>query len=127
MPKNVKGGRFGIFHIHCVANYRNKRRGGPLVESKKFGKCRTVPKTIRVKNNKGWSYVFEILDYDVVVFDEVLSFREHFGPWERTEENDKNSQKKYHSEPELNTQQTSAEVTNYLCKLSFIHNNIDAH
>ena len=38
MQKNVKGDPLGFFEIHCVAKYRNKRRGDPLVESKKLQK-----------------------------------------------------------------------------------------
>ena len=34
----------GFFDIHCVEKYRNKRRGDPLVESKKFQKGHIVPK-----------------------------------------------------------------------------------
>ena len=30
----------GFFDIHCVAKYRNKRRGDPLMESKKVTSCR---------------------------------------------------------------------------------------
>ena len=43
----------GFFDIHCVAKYRNNRRGDPLVESKKVQKSRIVPKQIRVKNTNG--------------------------------------------------------------------------
>ena len=42
----------GFFDIHCVAKYRNKRRGDPLVESEKFKKSLIVPKKMRVKNTK---------------------------------------------------------------------------
>ena len=47
VPKNVEGGPFWIFYIHCVAKYRNKRSGDPLVESKKVQKSRIVPKKIQ--------------------------------------------------------------------------------
>ena len=50
-----------------------------MVESKKFQKSRIVPKKIRVKNTKGGSYVFKVLDVDVFVLDEVLAFRVCFG------------------------------------------------
>ena len=33
-----KGDPFGFFDIHCVAKYRNKRSGDPLVKSKKVRK-----------------------------------------------------------------------------------------
>ena len=34
VPKNVKGGTlWDFFDIHCVAKYRNKRRGDTLVQS----------------------------------------------------------------------------------------------
>ena len=39
----------GFFDIHCVAKYRNKRRGDSF-ESKKLQKCRIVPKKFRMKN-----------------------------------------------------------------------------
>ena len=48
-----KGDLLGFFDIHCVAKYRNKRRGDPLVESKKLQKNRIVSKKIRVKNTEG--------------------------------------------------------------------------
>ena len=35
VPKNVKGDPLRFFDIHCVAKYRNKWRGDPLVQSKK--------------------------------------------------------------------------------------------
>ena len=73
-----KGDPLGVFDIHCVPKFRNKRRGDPLVESKKFKKSRIVPKKIRVKNTKG-SFVFEVLNVDVFVLDEVLAFRVCFG------------------------------------------------
>ena len=33
-----KGDPLGVFDIHCVPKFRNKRRGDPLVESKKVQK-----------------------------------------------------------------------------------------
>ena len=42
-----------FFDIHCVAKYRNKRKGYALVESKKLQKSRIVPKKVRMKNIKG--------------------------------------------------------------------------
>ena len=53
VPKNVKGGPFGIFDIHCVAKYRNKRREDPLVESKKLQKSLIVPKNQSEKHQRG--------------------------------------------------------------------------
>ena len=47
----------GLFDIHCVTKYRNKRRGDPLAQSKKFQKKSHRPKKIRVKNTKGGSLV----------------------------------------------------------------------
>ena len=80
LPKNVKGDALGFFDIHCVAKYRNQRRGDPLVESKRnFKKSYIVPKKIRVKNTEGGSYVFEVLNVYVFVLDEVLAFRVCFG------------------------------------------------
>ena len=38
VPKNENRGPWGFFDIHCVSKYRNKRRGDPLVESKKIQK-----------------------------------------------------------------------------------------
>ena len=46
-----------LFFNLCVAKYRNKGRGHPLVQSKKVQKSRKVPKKIRVKNTKGGSLV----------------------------------------------------------------------
>ena len=37
-PKNVKGWPLRFFDIHCVAKYRNKRKGDPLVESEIISK-----------------------------------------------------------------------------------------
>ena len=54
VPKNVKGGPFGIFWDPLCCKMSKKRRRDPLVESKKnFEKSRIVPKKIRVKNTKG--------------------------------------------------------------------------
>ena len=47
------GDPLGFFDIHCVAKYRNKRRGDPLVESKKVQKKSHSAEKIRVKNTKG--------------------------------------------------------------------------
>ena len=77
--KCKRGALWDFFDIHCVAKYRNKRRGDPLVESKKLQKSRIVPKKIRMKNTKGGSYVFEVLDVDVSVLDEFVAFRVCFG------------------------------------------------
>ena len=79
VTKNVKGDPLGFFEIPCVAKYRNKQRGDPLVESQKLQNSRIVPKTIRVKTPKGASYVFEVLYVDGFVLDEVLAFRVCFG------------------------------------------------
>ena len=38
-----------------------------------------MPKQIQVKNTKGGSYVFEVLDVDVFVLGEFLVFRVCFG------------------------------------------------
>ena len=35
VPKEIKGDPLGLFDIHCVAKYRNNRKGDPLVQSKK--------------------------------------------------------------------------------------------
>ena len=70
----------GFFDIHCVAKYRNKRRGDPLVESKKLQKkSHSAEKNSSEKHQGGGSYVFEVLDVDVFVFDEFLAFRVCFG------------------------------------------------
>ena len=79
VSKNVKGDPLRFLDIHCVAKYglqnivshRNKRRWNP----KNFKKSRIVPNKIRVKNTKGGSYVFEVLDVDAFVLGEVLAFR----------------------------------------------------
>ena len=39
-----KYNRGSLFDIRCVAKYRNKRKGDPLVQSKKLQKSRIVPK-----------------------------------------------------------------------------------
>ena len=44
VPKNVNGDPLEFLDIHCVAKYGNKRRGDPLVQSKKFQKSCIVPK-----------------------------------------------------------------------------------
>ena len=36
--KRKRGDPLQFFDIHCVAKYRNKSRGDPLVQSKKFQK-----------------------------------------------------------------------------------------
>ena len=36
--KFKKGDPLQFFDVHCVAKYRNKSRGDPLVQSKKFQK-----------------------------------------------------------------------------------------
>ena len=46
-------GALGFFEIHYVAKYPSKRRGDPLVESRKVQKSQIVPKKIRVKNAWG--------------------------------------------------------------------------
>ena len=55
-----KGGPFGIFDIHCVAKYRNKRRGDPLVESKKVQKkshsAETNPSEKHQKGGRGLGF-----------------------------------------------------------------------
>ena len=82
VQKNVKGeDPLGFFDIHCVAKYRNKRRGDPLVESKKTPKkLHSAEKNPSEKHQRGGvSYVFEALDVDVSVLDEVLEFRVCFG------------------------------------------------
>ena len=38
MPKMIKEDLLGFFDIYCVAKYRNKQKGDPLVESKKIQK-----------------------------------------------------------------------------------------
>ena len=78
VPKKCKRDLLGFFDIHCVAKYRNKRRGDPLVESKKVQKKLHSAEKIRVKNTKG-SYVLGVLDDDVLVLDEVLAVRVCFG------------------------------------------------
>ena len=85
VPKNVIGGPLGFFGIHSVAKYRNKRKGDPLVESKKVQKkSQSAEKYPSEKHRRrggevGGSYVFEVLDVDVIVLDEVLAFRVCFG------------------------------------------------
>ena len=51
--KKCKRDLLGFFHIHCVAKYRNKRRGDPSVESKKVQKKLHSAEKIRVNNTKG--------------------------------------------------------------------------
>ena len=53
VPKNVKRASLGSFDIHCVAKFRNKWSGDPLVQSKRLQKSCIVPKTIQVKNTQG--------------------------------------------------------------------------
>ena len=44
----------GFFNIHCVEKYRNKRRGDPLVESKKIQKkSHSADKDPSEKHQKG--------------------------------------------------------------------------
>ena len=69
----------GDSDIRCVAKYRNKRRGDPLVESKKIKKKSHSAVKNPSENTKGGSYVFEVLDVDVFVLDEVPAFRVCFG------------------------------------------------
>ena len=69
----------GYFDIHYVAKYRNKRRGDPLVQSKENSKSQSAEKNPSEKHQRGGSYVFEVLDVDVFVLDEVLAFRVCFG------------------------------------------------
>ena len=57
-----KGDLFGFFEIHCVAKYRKKRRGDPLVESEKLQKkLHCAEKSPSEKHQRGTSYVFEVL------------------------------------------------------------------
>ena len=73
----------GFFDIPCVAKYRNKRRGDPLVQSKKFQKkSHSAEKNRSEKHQRGilsMFSVFEVRDVDVFVLDEVLAFRVCFG------------------------------------------------
>ena len=53
VPKKVKGAPFGTFW-HCVAKYRNKRRGNTLVESKKLlKKLHSAEKKPQWKHQRG--------------------------------------------------------------------------
>ena len=79
VPKSVKGDPFGFFDIHYFAKYRNKRRGDPLVESKKKVKKSHSAEKNPSEKHQGRSYVFEVLAVDVLVLDEFLAFRVCFG------------------------------------------------
>ena len=48
VPNNVKWGLLGFFDIHCVAKYRNKRRGTLWCNPKNLKKV-TMPKKILMK------------------------------------------------------------------------------
>ena len=52
VPKNLKGGSFGIFkHLLC-SKLSKKIEGGPFGTIKKFSKKVSVPKKIQVKNTQ---------------------------------------------------------------------------
>ena len=74
-----RGDPLRFLDIHCVAKYRNKGRGDPLVKSKKVQKkSHSAKKNPSEKHQRG-SHVFEDLDVDFFVLDEVLAFRVCFG------------------------------------------------
>ena len=62
-----KGDPQGFFDIHCVAKYRNKLRGDPLVEFKNVQKKSHSSEKNPSEKHQGESYVFEVLDVDVFV------------------------------------------------------------
>ena len=74
-----KGDLLGFFDIHCVAKYRNKRRGDPLVESKKLQKKSHSVEKNSSEKHRGGTLVCEVLNVDVFVLDEFLAFRVCFG------------------------------------------------
>ena len=76
VAKNVN---WGFLTSFVTQNIEINEREDPLVQSKKVQKSRIMPTKIRVKNSKGGSYVFEVLDVDVFVLDEILLFRVCFG------------------------------------------------
>ena len=79
VPKNVKGGTLWDFSTSIVLQNIETNEGETLQwNPKNFKKSRIVPKKT-VKNTKGGSYVFEVLDVDVIVLDEFLAFRVCFG------------------------------------------------
>ena len=79
VPKNVKGGTFWDFLTSIVMQNIEANEGETIWWNPKISKkSRIVPKEIRMKNTKR-SYVFEVLDVDVFVLDEVLAFRVCFG------------------------------------------------
>ena len=62
--------------------YRNKRRGDPLVQSKKNQKSPIVSKKIRVKNTKRGILCFRDSGHRCFCFGRFLAFRVCFGrPW----------------------------------------------
>ena len=71
----------GLFDIHCVAKYRNKRRGDPLVESRKVLKNSPSAEKPKEKTKEGVVLCFRGSGRrcDVFVLDEVLAFRVCFG------------------------------------------------
>ena len=106
MPKKLKGGPFGLcetpvgckmllqchsaenckrgdplgfLDIHCVAKYKKIEGETFWWNPKSFKKkSHSAEKKSKWKTPKGY-YVFEVLDVDVFVFDEVLAFRVCFG------------------------------------------------
>ena len=68
----------GFLKIQFAGIYQKNLKGDPM-ETKKFKKGRIVPKKIPSENTKRGSYVFEVVDVDVFVLDEVLAFRVCFG------------------------------------------------
>ena len=78
IEKNRNNFKIEIFEqCHSAENCK---RGDPLVESKKLQKKSHSPgKYPSEKQQKGGSYVIEVLDVDVFVLDEFLAFRVCFG------------------------------------------------
>ena len=79
VPKNVKGGTLWDFLTSIVFQNIETNERETLWWNQKSSKKSLSAEKNRVKNTKGGSYVFEVLDVDVFVLDEVLAFRVCFG------------------------------------------------
>ena len=79
VPRNVKGWTLWDFRHPLCCKISKQTKGRPFGGIQKISKSRIVPKEIQGKTPNGGFYVFEVLDVDVFVLDDVLAFRVRFG------------------------------------------------